>query len=77
MKDTILINIYLKRINFFKFSLKIICIFVINFNYNHNGISNEYLNASFIMTIFVLFIIFQTLSVIKLQYDMEKCNAVN
>lgn len=31
-----------------------------------------FLNANFIMAIFVLFVILQALSVIKLQYDMEK-----
>ena len=35
-----------------------------------------FLNANFIMAIFVLFVILQALSVIKLQYDMERCNAV-
>lgn len=30
------------------------------------------IKANFIMAIFVLFVIFQALSVIKLQYDMEK-----
>lgn len=33
-----------------------------------------FLGANFIMTIFVIFVIFQALSVIKLQYDMNKCS---
>lgn len=36
-----------------------------------------FLNARFIMAIFVLFVILQAASIIKLQYDMNKCNAVN
>ena len=36
-----------------------------------------FLNAKFIMFIFVVFVIFQAISVIKLQFDMNKYNAVN
>lgn len=36
-----------------------------------------FLNAKFIMFIFVVFVIFQAISVIKLQFDMNKYNDVN
>ena len=35
-----------------------------------------FLDANFIMDIFVVFVILQAISVIKLQYDMNKCNEV-
>lgn len=33
-----------------------------------------FLSAEFIMTIFVIFVILQAISVVKLQFDMNKCN---
>ena len=36
-----------------------------------------FLDANFIMAIFVIFVILQAISVIKLQSDMNKCNEVN
>ncbi|MDD6223455.1 MAG: MFS transporter [bacterium] len=36
-----------------------------------------FLDANFIMAIFVIFVILQAISVIKLQFDMNKCNDVN
>ena len=36
-----------------------------------------FLDADFIMAIFVIFVILQAISIIKLQFDMNKCNEVN
>lgn len=36
-----------------------------------------FLDANFIMTIFVIFVILKAISVIKLQFDMNKCNDIN
>lgn len=36
-----------------------------------------FLDAGFIMGIFVIFVILRSIAVIKLQYDMNKCDAVN
>ena len=35
-----------------------------------------FLNARFIMAIFVLFVILQAISVVNLQYNMERCKMV-
>lgn len=37
----------------------------------------SFLDANFIMTIFVIFVILKAISVIKLQFDMNKCNDIN
>lgn len=36
-----------------------------------------FLDVNFIMAIFVVFVILQAISIIKLQFDMNKCNEVN